>query len=683
MDDNTNIDDLFRSEIEPFRMEPSEKSWNSLQTELAKKRSAAIRKRRLGWFSASVFLLILSYTSYKYFSSESSSDKKLKNNIEINTEGNTIDNSSINNTAPINNNTLQNSAGSITRKESAEENSNSTIENTTENQKTSPEKLPTASENISHYSVRITSENQKKTPAEPSTAKLSSVKSSTAEPKIVNDKQALVSGNISSVVHKRANKSAVKTQYDNTKQTKSKTDATLIEKPSVINSISKSSEKSNSTEASAPFALLNEKASDNTAENKNLLEKPGIISATDKSLLSENSITKINTVESKQEIKSEISNSNPKTESEKSKLPEIISDQKIKDNDIVVNNASKQEAADEKIPSSLSQPHIKSTEVAKDTPPAQEITKTVESDKSVAINAANNTNATIDTNAANKDKSISFFKKLMHRLSADIYYSPDYVKSSLKSNDSYTGSASKNPADYADQAADFSYSTGFNLGFDITKKWSIRSGISFSTFSQSAVYNTIQVISDSVYKEVHGHHGSSNHQHNEHHNHQPPNQNNDHHYVIHTPCGAIDLLQEPTEFSHGGSQAVNGQTVSFKTETSETIHFLYIPVTVRYEFGKRKLSYFVEGGGAFNLVKKDIVKVTVNDSYVEDNNFDGLNSFNYSLLLGAGVNYNFYKGLSTFLKPSLRYSITPINDNNPLYSYPYYLGIGAGFSIHF
>jgi opacity protein-like surface antigen len=133
----------------------------------------------------------------------------------------------------------------------------------------------------------------------------------------------------------------------------------------------------------------------------------------------------------------------------------------------------------------------------------------------------------------------------------------------------------------------------------------------------------------------------------------------------------------------GGPQPVNGQSVSFKTETSETIHFLYIPVTVRYEFGKSKLSYFVEGGGAFNLVKKDIVKVTVNDSYVEDNNFDGLNSFNYSLLLGAGVNYNFYKGLSTFLKPSFRYSITPINDNNPLYSYPYYLGVGVGFSIHF
>ena len=106
MEDNSNIDDLFRSEIEPFRMEPSEKSWNSLQAELAKKRSAAIRKRRLGWFSASVFLLIFSYTSYKYFSSESSTDHKLQNNIEINNEDSNHDNSSVNNTAPVKNNTV-------------------------------------------------------------------------------------------------------------------------------------------------------------------------------------------------------------------------------------------------------------------------------------------------------------------------------------------------------------------------------------------------------------------------------------------------------------------------------------------------------------------------------------------------------------------------------------------------
>ncbi len=679
MEDNSNIDDLFRSEIEPFRMEPSEKSWNSLQAELAKKRSAAIRLRRLGWFSASVFLLILSYTSYKYFSSESSTDHKLQNNIEINNEDSNHDNSSVNNTAPVKNNTVQNSSESIASKESAENNSNSASLNTSANQETSTKKLSNASENISGSTVQINSDNQKKTPAKSAT-----VASSTVGSKTANDKIALASADNSSVVKKSVNNSVVKIQQKNTKETASNTNTTLAKKASDVNSISKSSEKINPAEATASLGLINEKLPDNSVESNNPLEKPEVISSSDKSLLSENNISTTITTESEQETKAVISNSNPTSGSEQAKSSEILSDQKIKDNDIVVNDASKKTSQDEKSPiSALSQSQTSSTEITKDAPLAQEPSKAIESDKSEAINVVNNINATNDTSAINKDKSISFFKKVMHRLSADIYYSPDYVKSSLKTNDSYTGSASKNPDDYADQVADFSYSTGFNLGFDITKKWSIRSGISFSTFSQSAVYNTLQVIADSVYKEQHGHHGSSGHGHGGHHNHEPPNQNNDHHYVIHTPCGAIDLHQEPSQFSHGGSQPINGQTVSFKTETSETIHFIYIPITVRYEFGKRKLSYFVEGGGAFNMVNKDVVKVTVNDAYVEENNFDGLNSFNYSLLLGAGVNYNFYKGLSTFLKPSLRYSITPINDNNPLYSYPYYLGIGVGFSIHF
>ncbi len=679
MEDNSNIDDLFRSEIEPFRMEPSEKSWNSLQAELAKKRSAAIRKRRLGWFSASVFLLILSYTSYKYFSSENLTDKKLKNNIEINSEDSNHDNSSVNNTAPVKNNTVQNSSESIASKESAENNSNSASLNTSANQETSTKKLSNASGNISGSTVQVNSDNQKKTPAKSAT-----VASSTVGSKTANDKIALASADNSSVVKKSVNNSVVKIQQKNTKETASNTNTTLAKKASDVNSISKSSEKINPTEATASLGLINEKLPDNSAESNNPLEKPEVNSSSDKSQLSENNISTTITTESEQGTKAVISNSNPTSGSEQAKSSEILSDQKIKDNDIVVNDASKKTSQDEKSPiSALSQSQTSSTEITKDAPLAQEPSKAIESDKSEAINVVNNINATNDTSAINKDKSISFFKKVMHRLSADIYYSPDYVKSSLKTNDSYTGSASKNPDDYADQVADFSYSTGFNLGFDITKKWSIRSGISFSTFSQSAVYNTLQVIADSVYKEQHGHHGSSGHGHGGHHNHEPPNQNNDHHYVIHTPCGAIDLHQEPSQFSHGGSQPINGQTVSFKTETSETIHFIYIPITVRYEFGKRKLSYFVEGGGAFNMVNKDVVKVTVNDAYVEENNFDGLNSFNYSLLLGAGVNYNFYKGLSTFLKPSLRYSITPINDNNPLYSYPYYLGIGVGFSIHF
>lgn len=295
----------------------------------------------------------------------------------------------------------------------------------------------------------------------------------------------------------------------------------------------------------------------------------------------------------------------------------------------------------------------------------------------------------------------SVWKKIASNLFTEVFYSPDYVNSRLEVNNEYTGTASQDINDYNNQEAAFSYSMGLNVGYDIGSKWSVISGINYSTFSQTAVYNTVHVIEDSVYKKVHGHHninqggGSGGHGsghggghgggngggHQGNNPHSPPG-NNGNHYVVHTPCGAVDLYKEPPHHTPGG-QYNNGDTIQLKTETSELTEYLNIPIFVRYKFGTGKFSYFVEAGGAINLVRDNIVELTINDSYSETNEQDGLKNLNYSLSLGAGVQYNFYKGLSTFLRPSFRYSITPINQDNPINVYPVYFGLGFGLSIHF
>ena len=228
-----------------------------------------------------------------------------------------------------------------------------------------------------------------------------------------------------------------------------------------------------------------------------------------------------------------------------------------------------------------------------------------------------------------------------------------------------------------------------NIRYDLDRKWSIGSGVSYSTFAQNAVYNTVNIVADSVYQKVYGHHrgpnrggngGSHGNTHNGQNPHRPPG-NGNHHYVIQTSCGAIDLYHEPPHFNRGNHR--DGDTLNIKTETSELLQFINIPLNLRYRFGQHKLSYFVEAGVAISFVKGDVVKITIDDSYTENNERDGLRNINYSFLIGAGVNYNFYKGLNFSLYPTFRYSITPINQNNPMYSYPYYLGVQMGFSIHF
>ena len=261
------------------------------------------------------------------------------------------------------------------------------------------------------------------------------------------------------------------------------------------------------------------------------------------------------------------------------------------------------------------------------------------------------------TQEQKSDSSISPIKKIVSHISFEIFYSPYYVKNRIKVNESYTGSASQNLSDYENQKAAFSYSTGINVRYDIGKKWSISSGISYSTFAQNAVYNTINVVVDSVYQKVYGHQrgprrgggngGPRGNMHNGQNPHRPPG-NGNHHFVIQTPCGVIDLYKEPPHQNRGNHR--NGDTLNIKTETSESIQYINVPLTVRHRFGQHKFSYFVEGGAAISFVKGDNVKITIDDAYTENNERDGLRNTNYSILIGAGVNYNFYKGLKNIDK---------------------------------
>ena len=61
MKDNNNIDDIFRSGLDDIEMEPPRKSWDSLASELEKKRGERRRKNGFKLFSLALLLLIISY----------------------------------------------------------------------------------------------------------------------------------------------------------------------------------------------------------------------------------------------------------------------------------------------------------------------------------------------------------------------------------------------------------------------------------------------------------------------------------------------------------------------------------------------------------------------------------------------------------------------------------------------
>ena len=626
MNDNTNIDDLFRSGLEDLEMNPSEKSWENLDAALSKKQASQKRKKRFMFFSIAFLVFLSSMITYKYYSAKNLS--AIENNKNIVSTNDIAKNK----TATSNIETFGSSPAPVSVNQSKTNSNNSTT-------------VKTETKSLIQ-------------PIKQSTEEISDVKNNTlAKTKSVNKplennkKEILEKNNI--VNRKAGNDTDTKLSVEKSEANSDGSEKiSSVSQMAVIQQENPIKEKEITTENNNSINNIPKNNSDNES-----------ISISDEKLtlnLKNNSSEKVSGSENNSDNTSKIISENEVIESKGQ--TETINQPLL-----TIENTNHESESD-------------STQV-KDKEAENKIIPGIELAKPSTTNA--------DYIQENKtDSSTTFLKKLISHISIGIYYSPDYVKNRLKVNDSYTGTASQNLNDYDNQKSDFSYSTGLNIRFDIGKNWSFGSGFSYSTFAQTAVYNTINVVSDSAYQKVFAHQrppggGNGNRPkpgHNGQNPHRPPG-NGNHHYVVQTPCGAIDLYNVPPQ--HNGRNHRDGDTINIKTETSESLQFINIPLTLRYQFGQHKISYFVETGAAISFVKGDKVKITIDDSYTENNERDGLRNLNYSLLLSAGAKYNFYKGLSITLKPSFRYSITPVNQVNPLSSYPYYIGAEMGFSIHF
>jgi uncharacterized membrane protein YgcG len=326
---------------------------------------------------------------------------------------------------------------------------------------------------------------------------------------------------------------------------------------------------------------------------------------------------------------------------------------------------------------------------------------------SKAENTPDTNVATTITEVAKQKK--PFLEKIKSGLSFGIFYSPDYANRNLKKNSDYaeTNSTETQSDYYSNEKPSYSFSSGLKIGYDISEKWSIAIGGVYSTYSQSSMSNSVYVQSDSVYQEQHDGHGQP----------PPPYGNNgggnaghgggwghnggghnggggsgsgggqgasnedDLHYMIHTSCGTVNIQSSPD--NHDGTYYQNGDTIKASVKTEEKIEFISIPLILRFQIPKNKFTIYAETGASVNFIYKNRVKITLDDSYTETNKIDGIKKMNYSFLFSAGIQYKFAKHLQLFLEPNFRYSLSSINENNPVKTYPYFFGLKAGVVFKF
>jgi len=219
-----------------------------------------------------------------------------------------------------------------------------------------------------------------------------------------------------------------------------------------------------------------------------------------------------------------------------------------------------------------------------------------------------------------------------------------------------------------------SYSAGVDVNYRVSKRWNIQSGLYFSELGQ---------ISENILvSEV------------------PVNSYDPTMYAVNTSTGNITIQGSPNEIidkvSPGirntedlfnaplipGGIDVKNEIAQVQTNIVQTYEFYEVPVVVNYKLVDRKFGLSLSGGVSANIMYGNAAYIEESGSRYElEATVDNLKNMNYSGILGLGMEYPIIKKLCLNLKPTFRYSLSPINETGSVY--PYSFGLFTGLKYTF
>lgn len=223
--------------------------------------------------------------------------------------------------------------------------------------------------------------------------------------------------------------------------------------------------------------------------------------------------------------------------------------------------------------------------------------------------------------------------------------------------------------DYSNERPLMSYSTGVNVGYKVSKRWHIQSGIYFSEIG--FVSENVNVFD---YQSL-----------------DSPNETT---YNLNTSAGNVRIVGTTTDLVEiiNQTDAVN-QPLYIGGEVSviqssvvadfiQTFSYYEIPMVVNYKLIDRKLSMNLSGGMSANILSGNKTYVK-NDA--ERKELDGeaqdLKNASYNGIVGFGFEYPLVAKLNFNLQPTFRYSLSPLSETGNVH--PYSFGVYTGIKYVF
>lgn len=217
-----------------------------------------------------------------------------------------------------------------------------------------------------------------------------------------------------------------------------------------------------------------------------------------------------------------------------------------------------------------------------------------------------------------------------------------------------------------------SYTGGVGLSYKISRRFSIQSGLYYSSLGQKLDgINTFGGFR------------------------QYDNSKGDNNFEIRTSTGTI-YASNPDVFVNAdvANRVVTPYTNDvfdpekaslqyINNSLTQNLSYLELPVILRYKIIDKTIGINVIGGMSYNLLVNNSVYTEVDGNRYVIGDTRGLNPLSLSSSLGMGMEYNFSKKLSLNLEPTFRYYLNPFSVSSGTYMHPYSFGIFSGVSYKF
>lgn len=242
-----------------------------------------------------------------------------------------------------------------------------------------------------------------------------------------------------------------------------------------------------------------------------------------------------------------------------------------------------------------------------------------------------------------------------NRLSLSAFFTPGMVNDFMKCKD-YDRDNDNDHVSAGDlknrQSKWFGYQTGINIGVDLSQHFKLSTGVYYSRYS----YDIKETLLKAELQE-----------------------NGDVGCTLVTSSGVVYIPYETTPLRVGDSLKVHGNS---------SRDYICIPLRFYWNIiSHNKLGFYAAGGLDANLSAHSSTDLNwentnLQEGQVKVQSTEGLSAVHYAYNFGLGLTYMLGHGISLYGEPHLQGSLTSINKNTPVVTYPYFFGCEVGLTWH-